>query len=120
MPVMQALKPFSRLRSRPHLNAVQNMYLGRESQFKGILGKLISDYDVMRKSEDSFRDLGATVRSLTASTGSCSRTTPGIAVAVSLHGQVSAFLMSQRSTRLFKKMFLTVPCRVEIKVGYLH
>lgn len=58
----------------PHLNAVQNMYLGREVPRKGILGKFgFLDYEVMRKgSEDAFRDLGATVRSLTASTGSMS------------------------------------------------
>jgi simple sugar transport system ATP-binding protein len=58
----------------PHLNAVQNMYLGREVPRKGILGKFgFLDHEVMRKgSEDAFRDLGATVRSLTASTGSMS------------------------------------------------
>ena len=58
----------------PHLNAVQNMYLGREVPRKGILGKLgFLDHEVMRQgSEDAFRDLGATVRSLTASTGSMS------------------------------------------------
>ena len=58
----------------PHLNAVQNMYLGREVARKGILGKFgFLDHEVMRKgSEDAFRDLGATVRSLTASTGSMS------------------------------------------------
>ncbi len=58
----------------PHLNAVQNMYLGREVPRKGILGKFgFLDYEVMRKgSEDAFRDLGATVRSLTSNTGSMS------------------------------------------------
>lgn len=58
----------------PHLSAVQNMYLGREVPRKGILGKLgFMDNDLMNKgSEDAFRDLGATVRSLTASTGSMS------------------------------------------------
>lgn len=58
----------------PHLNAVQNMYLGREIPRKGILGKFgFLDYEAMRiGSEDAFRNLGATVRSLTASTGSMS------------------------------------------------
>lgn len=58
----------------PHLNAVQNMYLGREVPRKGLMGKLgFMDYDAMRVgSEDAFRDLGATVRSLTANVGSMS------------------------------------------------
>lgn len=58
----------------PHLNAVQNMYLGREVRRAGFLGKLgFMNWDVMRQgSEDAFRDLGATVRSLTASVGSMS------------------------------------------------
>ena len=51
----------------PHLNPVQNMYLGREVPRKGILGKFgFLDHEEMRRgSEAAFRDLGATVRSLT-------------------------------------------------------
>lgn len=50
----------------PHLNPVQNMYLGREVLRKGILGKFgFMDHAEMRRgSEAAFRDLGATVRSL--------------------------------------------------------
>lgn len=58
----------------PHLNAVQNLFLGNEIRRPGILGKLgFLDVESMRKSsEHSFQDLGATVRSLTASVGSMS------------------------------------------------
>lgn len=58
----------------PHLNAIQNMYLGREVPRKGILGKLgFLDWDVMREgSLQAFQDLGSTVRSLTTPTGSMS------------------------------------------------
>jgi simple sugar transport system ATP-binding protein len=50
----------------PHLNPVQNMYLGREVLRKGVLGKFgFMDHAEMRRgSEAAFRDLGATVRSL--------------------------------------------------------
>jgi simple sugar transport system ATP-binding protein len=50
----------------PHLNPVQNMYLGREVLRKGILGKFgFMDQEQMRRgSEAAFRDLGSTVRSL--------------------------------------------------------
>lgn len=50
----------------PHLNPVQNMYLGREVLRKGILGKFgFMDQEEMRRgSEAAFRDLGSTVRSL--------------------------------------------------------
>lgn len=50
----------------PHLNPVQNMYLGREVLRGGFLGKLgFMDHEVMRHgSERAFRDLGSTVRSL--------------------------------------------------------
>lgn len=49
----------------PHLNPVQNMYLGREVLRKGILGKFgFMDHEEMRRgSEAAFRDLGSTVRS---------------------------------------------------------
>lgn len=51
----------------PHLNPVQNMYLGREVPRKGILGKFgfLDHAEMRRGSEAAFRDLGATVRSLT-------------------------------------------------------
>jgi simple sugar transport system ATP-binding protein len=49
----------------PHLNPVQNMYLGREVLRKGLLGKFgFMDHEEMRRgSEAAFRDLGSTVRS---------------------------------------------------------
>lgn len=58
----------------PHLSPVQNLFLGRELPRPGILGKLgFLDNDMMKRvSADAFRDLGATVRSLTASVGSMS------------------------------------------------
>ena len=58
----------------PHLSAVQNLFLGRELPAKGILGKFgFLDTEAMKKvSADAFKDLGATVRSLTASVGSMS------------------------------------------------
>jgi simple sugar transport system ATP-binding protein len=57
-----------------HLNPVQNMYLGREIPAKGIAGKLgFLDVEAMRHgSEDAFRDLGATVRSLINNVGTMS------------------------------------------------
>lgn len=58
----------------PHLNAVQNMYLGREIKRKGLLGKLgfLNKEEMSQGSEEAFRNLGATVRSLKASVGSMS------------------------------------------------
>ncbi|MEN9735765.1 MAG: hypothetical protein RL129_475 [Actinomycetota bacterium] len=58
----------------PHLSAVQNLFLGRELPRKGLLGKIgFLDNDQMKKvSADAFKDLGATVRSLTANVGSMS------------------------------------------------
>ena len=58
----------------PHLNAVQNMYLGREISRGGLLGKLgfLNNKQMSTGSEEAFRDLGATVRSLKASVGSMS------------------------------------------------
>jgi simple sugar transport system ATP-binding protein len=58
----------------PHLSAVQNLFLGREIPRAGLLGKLgFMDNEKMKQiSADAFRDLGATVRSLTASVGSMS------------------------------------------------
>ena len=58
----------------PHLNAVQNMYLGREISRGGLLGKLgfLNNKVMSTGSEEAFRDLGATVRSLKANVGSMS------------------------------------------------
>ncbi len=58
----------------PHLNAVQNMYLGREIKRKGLLGRLgfLNKEEMSQGSEEAFRNLGATVRSLKASVGSMS------------------------------------------------
>ena len=58
----------------PHLNPVQNMFLGRELPRPGILGHLgFMDEKAMRASaEQSFADLGGTVRSFTAPIGSMS------------------------------------------------
>lgn len=58
----------------PHLNPVQNMFLGREIPRSGILGHLgFMDEKAMRASAvHSFDELGGTVRSFTAPIGSMS------------------------------------------------
>jgi simple sugar transport system ATP-binding protein len=58
----------------PHLNPVQNMFLGREIPRRGVLGKLgFMDEKKMRaKAEAGFVELGGTVRSFTAQVGSMS------------------------------------------------
>jgi simple sugar transport system ATP-binding protein len=58
----------------PHLNPVQNVFLGREIARKGLLGRLgFMDEKQMRKEASaSFKELGATVRSLSAPVGTMS------------------------------------------------
>jgi len=58
----------------PHLNPVQNMFLGREVARKGILGRLgFMDEKAMReRAKEGFASLGGTVRSMTAPIGSMS------------------------------------------------
>ena len=58
----------------PHLNPVQNMFLGREIPRKGLLGFLgfMDEKSMRAKAEAGFRDLGGTVRSFTAPVGSMS------------------------------------------------
>jgi simple sugar transport system ATP-binding protein len=58
----------------PHLNPVQNMFLGREIPRKGFLGAFgFMDEKAMRiKAQAGFSELGATVRSLTAQVGTMS------------------------------------------------
>jgi simple sugar transport system ATP-binding protein len=58
----------------PHLNPVQNMFLGREIGRRGLLGWLgFLDEKAMRaRAEQGFRELGATLRSLTAPVGAMS------------------------------------------------
>jgi simple sugar transport system ATP-binding protein len=58
----------------PHLNPVQNMFLGREIPRKGLLGRLgFMDEKKMRvQAEAGFKELGGTVRSFTAQVGSMS------------------------------------------------
>lgn len=58
----------------PHLNPVQNMYLGREIPAKGLLGKLgfLDSKTMAKKSRSAFDELGATVRSMTAPVGAMS------------------------------------------------
>jgi simple sugar transport system ATP-binding protein len=55
----------------PHLNPVQNMFLGREIPRKGLLGKFgFMDEKAMReKAQKGFAELGGTVRSLSAQVG---------------------------------------------------
>ena len=58
----------------PHLNPVQNMFLGREIPRKGLLGffGFMDEKKMRAKAEGGFRELGGTVRSLTAQVGSMS------------------------------------------------
>jgi simple sugar transport system ATP-binding protein len=58
----------------PHLNPVQNMFLGREVPRKGLLGFFgFMDEKTMRaRAEAGFRELGGTVRSMTAQVGAMS------------------------------------------------
>ena len=58
----------------PHLNPVQNMFLGREIPRRGVLGRLgFMDEKAMRdRSKQGFAELGGTVRSMSAPIGSMS------------------------------------------------
>lgn len=58
----------------PHLNPVQNVFLGREISRKGVLGHLgfMDEKEMRRRAAASFADLGATVKSLTSPVGSMS------------------------------------------------
>src|SRR6266568_792397 len=58
----------------PHLNPVQNMFLGREIPRKGVLGVFgFMDEKTMRaRAQTGFRELGGTVRSMTAQVGTMS------------------------------------------------
>jgi simple sugar transport system ATP-binding protein len=58
----------------PHLNPVQNVFLGREISRKGLLGHLgfMDEKQMRRSAAQSFADLGATVRSLDSPVGSMS------------------------------------------------
>lgn len=58
----------------PHLNPVQNMFLGREIPRRGLLGKLgfMDDKQMRARAEAGFKELGGTVRSFTAQVGAMS------------------------------------------------
>jgi simple sugar transport system ATP-binding protein len=58
----------------PHLNPVQNMFLGREIPRRGLLGKLgfMDDKKMRARAEAGFRELGGTVRAFTAPVGTMS------------------------------------------------
>jgi simple sugar transport system ATP-binding protein len=58
----------------PHLNPVQNLFLGREITRKGLLGVLgFMDEKAMRaRAQAGFAELGGTVRSFTSSVGTMS------------------------------------------------
>jgi simple sugar transport system ATP-binding protein len=58
----------------PHLNPVQNLFLGREIPRRGLLGRLgFMDEKAMRaRAEAGFRDLGGTVADLSARVGEMS------------------------------------------------
>jgi simple sugar transport system ATP-binding protein len=58
----------------PHLNPVQNMFLGREIPRKGLLGSLgfMDEKQMRARAEAGFAELGGTVRSFTAPVGAMS------------------------------------------------
>ncbi|MFT4044730.1 MAG: ATP-binding cassette domain-containing protein [Gordonia sp. (in: high G+C Gram-positive bacteria)] len=58
----------------PHLNATQNMFLGREIPANGIAGRLgfMNNTTMRTKAQAALDELGATVRSMTAQVGSMS------------------------------------------------
>jgi simple sugar transport system ATP-binding protein len=58
----------------PHLNPVQNMFLGREIRRKGLLGRFgfMDDKAMRAKAQAGFAELGGTVRSLTTQVGTMS------------------------------------------------
>ena len=58
----------------PHLNPVQNMYLGREVMRSGLLGRLgfMNNAEMLRGSKAAFADLGATVRNYAGNIGAMS------------------------------------------------
>jgi len=77
----------------PHLDPVQNMYLGREIPQPGLLGALgfMRKQEMRKHSRAAFDELGATVRSLSATVGEMSggqRQAIAIARAVHWAGRV--------------------------------
>src|ERR1700761_3920200 len=58
----------------PHLNPVQNMYLGREIMRPGLIGRLgfMNKTEMLAGSKKAFDDLGATVRNFSGSIGAMS------------------------------------------------
>jgi simple sugar transport system ATP-binding protein len=58
----------------PHLNPVQNMFLGRETPRKGILGRLgfMDEKSMQEAAVRGFAELGGTVRAMNAPIGSMS------------------------------------------------
>jgi simple sugar transport system ATP-binding protein len=58
----------------PHLNPVQNMFLGREIAAPGLLGRFgfLDDSSMRMRSRTAFDELGATVRSMTDPVGTMS------------------------------------------------
>jgi simple sugar transport system ATP-binding protein len=58
----------------PHLNPVQNVFLGREILRRGLLGRLgfMDEKEMRRSAAQSFAELGATVKSLGSPVGSMS------------------------------------------------
>jgi len=58
----------------PHLNPVQNMYLGREIMRSGLMGRLgfMNNTDMLAGSKKAFDELGATVRNFSGSIGAMS------------------------------------------------
>jgi simple sugar transport system ATP-binding protein len=58
----------------PHLNPVQNMYLGREVMRSGIMGRLgfMNNAEMLAGSKKAFQELGATVRNFSGSIGAMS------------------------------------------------
>lgn len=58
----------------PHLNPVQNVFMGRELMRRGVLGRLgfMDEKQMRRRAAESFTEIGATVRSLGSPVGTMS------------------------------------------------
>ncbi|MDJ1370224.1 ATP-binding cassette domain-containing protein [Gulosibacter molinativorax] len=87
----------------PHLNAVDNVFLGREKPRPGLLGKLgFMDEKRMRsEAADAFLELGATVRSLSDPVGAMSGgQRQGIAIARAMNWADKVIILDEPTAAL--------------------
>jgi simple sugar transport system ATP-binding protein len=102
----------------PHLDPVQNVFLGREIARKGILGRLgfMDEREMRRQAATSFKQLGATVRSLTSPVGSMSGgQRQGIAIARAIAWADKVVILDEPTvcvTRASRSCSSATPCRM--------